>query len=117
MLFVRDVDGKKRYSILDWKTDGLDDYGKETVQKQVDGHYCVQRVLYSYCLIQWLKQFYDGVDEKEIFNDHFGGIYYVFLRGTEVGTSSGIYAQTWKDYDALKTAYENVKKLMRGKLE
>ena len=44
---------------------------------------------------------------------HFGGIYYAFLRGTDGKTGKGIYAQTWKDYDALKSAYERVKDLMK----
>ena len=111
LLFVREVDGVKRYSILDWKSDGLEDYAPATVRKQVDDHYCVQRVLYSYCLIQWLKQFY-GNDEAEVFENRFGGVYYVFLRGTRGGTDSGVYAQTWKDYASLEKAFENVKGLM-----
>jgi exodeoxyribonuclease V beta subunit len=77
----------------------------------VDEEYSVQRVLYSYCLIQWLKQFYNE-SESDIFKNHFGGIYYAFLRGTEGGTGKGIYAQTWKDYATLEAAYKNVKKLM-----
>lgn len=117
LLFVREVDGKNRYSILDWKSDGLEDYAPETVRKQVDDHYCVQRVLYSYCLIQWLKQFYgkgteENLDEPQIFERHFGGVYYVFLRGTRGGTDSGIYAQTWQSYKQLKQAYDNIGKLM-----
>ncbi|MBO7130824.1 MAG: UvrD-helicase domain-containing protein [Fibrobacterales bacterium] len=111
LLFVREVDGVKRYSILDWKSDGLEDYAPATVRKRVDDHYCVQRVLYSYCLIQWLKQFY-GNDEAEVFENRFGGVYYVFLRGTRGGTDSGVYAQTWKDYASLEKAFENVKGLM-----
>jgi exodeoxyribonuclease V beta subunit len=111
LLFVREVDGEKRYSILDWKSDGLEDYAPATVRKRVDDHYCVQRVLYSYCLIQWLKQFY-GNDEAEVFENRFGGVYYVFLRGTRGGTGSGVYAQTWKDYASLEKAFENVKGLM-----
>ena len=121
LLFVRENGGEeqKRYSILDWKSDGLEDYAPETVRKQVDDHYCVQRVLYSYCLIQWLKQFYGdkpdgtkGLNEEDIFKKHFGGVYYVFLRGTRGGTDSGIYAQTWQSYKQLKQAYDKIGKLM-----
>ena len=118
LMFVRtDSQGNKRYCILDWKSDRLEDdiYSPEALKKKVDEEYSVQRVLYSYCLIQWLRQFYKE-SEADIFKNHFGGIYYAFLRGTEGGTGKGIYAQTWKDYATLETAYENVKRLMtKGK--
>ncbi len=114
LLFVRG----EYYSILDWKSDVLENYGigdatvDGTAQK-VDDEYAVQRVLYSYCLVQWLKSFGKfGTSEEEIFRKHFGGVYYVFFRGCRAGESSGLYAQTWKDYAALSAAFENVKKLM-----
>lgn len=114
LMFVRtDGLGNVRYCILDWKSDRLEDdvYSPAALKKKVDEEYSVQRVLYSYCLIQWLKQFYNE-SESDIFKNHFGGIYYAFLRGTEGGSGRGIYAQTWKDYATLEAAYKNVKKLM-----
>ena len=115
LLFVRGEGDNKRYSILDWKSDLLDDYSPKSVKEKVDEEYSVQRVLYSYCLIKWLKnfEFCKGMSEQVIFDKHFGGIYYAFLRGTDGKTDKGIYAQTWKDYDALKSAYERVKDLMK----
>ena len=115
LLFVRGEGDNKRYSILDWKSDLLDDYSPKSVKEKVDEEYSVQRVLYSYCLIKWLKnfEFCKGMSEQDIFDKHFGGIYYAFLRGTDGKTDKGIYAQTWKDYDALKSAYERVKDLMK----
>ena len=123
LLFVREVNKQKRYSILDWKSDSLENYGDAEIKKKVDEDYSVQRVLYSYCLIQWLKQFYGkradgsgkGLDEQQIFEQHFGGIYYAFLRGTDGATGKGIYAHTWKDYASLEKAYGEVKKLMSKK--
>jgi exodeoxyribonuclease V beta subunit len=114
LLFVRGEGDNKRYSILDWKSDFLEEYSPESVKEKVDEEYSVQRVLYSYCLIQWLKnfKFCEGMSEQEIFAKHFGGIYYAFLRGTDGKTSKGIYAQTWKDYATLEKAYMEVKKLM-----
>ena len=133
LLFVREVDGVKRYSILDWKSDTLENYSYENIKDKVDHEYSVQRVLYSYCLIQWLKQFYgkrkttsgtfEGLDEQQIFEKHFGGIYYAFLRGTVGGEKSptsesyvchGIYAQTWEKYETLEDAYKLVKKKLMG---
>ncbi len=114
LLFVRGEGDNARYSILDWKSDFLDDYNPDSVKKKVDEEYSVQRVLYSYCLIKWLKNFAfcKGMSEKDIFDKHFGGIYYAFLRGTDGKTGKGIYAQTWKDYKTLEAAYLNVKNLM-----
>lgn len=122
LMFVRkDAEGNTRYSILDWKSDVLDDndYCPENLKEKVDKEYSVQRVLYSYCLIQWLKQFFgkgtvENLDEEQIFQKHFGGIYYAFIRGTEAETGKGIYAQTWNSFGDLEAAFENVKKLMRA---
>ncbi len=101
------------YSILDWKTDKLTEHGTvDQLKDKVDDEYSVQRVLYAYTLIQWLKQFYPNLDERSIFEQHFGGIYYVFVKYTQAGTPNGVYAQTWTSFDELKTSYENVKTLM-----
>lgn len=120
LLFVRpDADGNKRFSILDWKSDYLEEYSAKAIKEKVDKEYSVQRVLYSYCLIQWLKQFYGPgtqenlKDEQKIFEKHFGGIYYAFLRGTDGQTQRGIYAQTWENFKKLEDAYIEVKNLMK----
>ena len=119
LLFVRTVNGQKRYSILDWKSDMLENntYTPEALKEKVDNDYSIQRVLYSYCLIQWLKQFYgegtpENLSEADIFEQHFGGIYYAFIRGTEGGTPKGIYAQTWNSFAELESAYKRIKELM-----
>ena len=119
LLFVRTINGQKYYSILDWKSDMLENnnYTPEALKEKVDNDYSIQRVLYSYCLIQWLKQFYgegtaENLSESEIFEKHFGGIYYAFIRGTEGGTPKGIYAQTWNSFTDLASAYQKVKALM-----
>ena len=53
-----------------------------------------------------------NLTEEEIFKKHFGGIYYVFLRGTRAGEGNGIYAQTWDSFETLKEAFGNVEGLM-----
>ena len=119
LMFVRpDADGNIRYSILDWKSDFIADsnYNFDALKKKVDKEYSIQRVLYSFCLIKWLKQFYDGkknpkLSEAEIFEKHFGGIYYAFARGCIAGKDNGIYAQTWRDFDALKAEYDKINEL------
>lgn len=101
------------YAVLDWKSDRLNDNftcyndGKE-IKKHVDELYSIQRVLYSYCLIKWLKQFYPDKTEQEIFTGHFGGVYYVFLRGCHENTGNGIYAQTWESFGDLEKEYKEM---------
>lgn len=111
LLFVRKTGGRKVYSILDWKTDSLsvELYADENVMKlHTDKAYSIQRVLYSYCLVKWLKQFNPGKDEHWIFDNLFGGIYYAYVRGCAAGTGNGIYAQTWENWTALKTAFDRI---------
>ena len=115
LLFVRDG----YYSILDWKSDKLSDEFKsfnikEELKGQVDRRYSIQRTLYAYTLINWLKNF-DGDDEEKIFNEHFGGVYYVFLRGCNKDTGNGIYAHTWNNFKELKDSYDEIIKLSKGK--
>ena len=117
LMFVRKgEDGEDYYSILDWKSDVMDDpdySDKDALAHKIEEEYSIQRVLYSYLLIKWLKQFYDGLDEQQIFEKHFGGIYYALARGTRAGTCNGIYCQTWKSYSDLEKSYRNVAALMK----
>jgi exodeoxyribonuclease V beta subunit len=110
LVFIREINGKPVYSILDWKSNLLPDYHKTTIEKTVTEVYSIQLVLYAYCLIQWLRQFYSDLSEEEIFENHFGGFYYVFVRGCKENTSNGIYAHTWNNYSELKKDYESIKK-------
>lgn len=110
LVFIREINGKPVYSILDWKSNLLPDYHKTTIEKTVTEVYSIQLVLYAYCLIQWLRQFYSELSEEEIFENHFGGFYYVFVRGCKENTSNGIYAHTWNNYSELKKDYESIKK-------
>ena len=113
LVFLRDG----RYSIVDWKTNRMTPEtlrDAESVRKNVDEHYAIQRVLYSYCLIKWLKSFpdFEGKKEEEIFRDHFGGIYYVYVRGCCADTGYGVYAHTWKSFKDLEASYNKIKNLM-----
>ena len=117
LLFVRkDKQGNEYFSILDWKSDDLEiEYYSniKSLTKVVNERYSIQRVLYSYCLIKWLKHFYIGLSEEEIFNQHFGGIYYVFVRGCKADFSNGIYSQTWKSFSDLNSSYNKLVKLIK----
>ena len=115
LIFVRKVEGRDVYSVLDWKSDTLENYSDPKIlRSHTDEHYAVQQVLYSYCLIKWLKTFsaYNAMEESEIFANHFGGIYYVYLRGTKENESSGICEVTWKDWDELNEKFDKICKEM-----
>ena len=101
------------YSIVDWKSDGLsDDFISFSSQKDLQEHvsdcYSIQRVIYSYSLIQWLKCYYKNETEEELFNNHFGGIYYIFVRGCNEGTGNGVYCQTWNNYKELENSFNEI---------
>ena len=108
------------YSIVDWKSDTLNEdfetYNKvESLAKHVNDCYSIQRVLYSYCLIKWIKMHNNHLTEQEIFEKHFGGVYYIFIRGCNSNTGNGVYCQTWDSYENLKKSYDEImKKKIRG---
>ena len=108
------------YSIVDWKSDTLNEdfeaYNKvDSLAKHVNDCYSIQRVLYSYCLIKWIKMHNNHLTEQEIFEKHFGGVYYIFIRGCNSNTGNGVYCQTWDSYEDLKTSYDEImKKKIRG---
>ena len=53
--------------------------------------------------------------EQEIFEKHFGGVYYIFIRGCNLNTGNGVYCQTWDSYENLKKSYDEImKKKIRG---
>ena len=115
-----------RYYIIDWKSDALNDKGfksyndYDNLSYQVDNRYAIQRVLYSYSLVKLLSERIEKSDgtkntREEAFNELFGGIYYVFLRGVEKGSRSGIYAHSWDSYNDLKKSYDEILKIKKVK--
>lgn len=109
MIFTKD----DYYSIVDWKSDRLNDlfdsYSNiDSLKNHVDDCYSIQRVLYSYCLIKWLKTTKPELSEQQIFEKHFGGIYYIFLRGCNENTGNGVYCQTWESWDVLEEAFKKI---------
>jgi exodeoxyribonuclease V beta subunit len=98
-----------RYCILDWKSDYIDTYDEPAMKNQMLlRRYNVQQVLYSYVLIRWLKSFYPQMSEQEIFDNYFGGIYYVFFRGCRANENSGIVASTFGSFEELEKLYREI---------
>lgn len=109
LVFVRyDAEGHPYYSVLDWKSNLLEKYDGSATFEAVHDHYSIQMVLYSYCLIKWLCSVMPDVTPEKVFNENFGGIYYVFARGCEKDIGNGIYAHTWASYSDLKKAYDKL---------
>lgn len=108
------------YSILDWKSDTINNsdllsYNNlSDIKKRVDGHYSIQRVLYSYTLVNWLYDLGLESTKEEVFNKHFGGIYYVFIRGCIKDTYNGIYAQSWESWSDLETEFNKIIKMCKN---
>jgi len=82
-----------RYYLADYKSnhlgDCLDDYNHQAMlAANQDHYYDLQYLIYSLALHRYLGQriaHYDPVI-------HFGGVYYLYLRGMTVGASTGVFA-------------------------
>lgn len=118
LIFMRKVGENEVYSVLDWKSDSLEDedYSQaEKLKNHTDEKYAIQRVLYSYALVHWLNQFYSEESLQETFEKHFGGIYYVYIRGCRSGCANGIFAHTWESWTQLEERFNGIyKKLIKA---
>jgi exodeoxyribonuclease V beta subunit len=73
-----------RYYLLDWKSNWLgnrvEDYSPERLpQTMAEHYYALQYHLYTVALHLYLKRRMAGYD----YDQHFGGVYYLFLRGLD----------------------------------
>ncbi len=79
-----------KYYIIDWKSNYIEDgYSAEAIEKNIhDMHYDLQMNIYASALIRWLKKLIPDFNYER----HFGGIYYLYLRGMDRDKpESGIY--------------------------
>ncbi len=83
-----------RFYIVDWKSNYLgnrvEDYSREKMAKEMEGSfYLLQSNLYVLALHQYLKKRLSAYR----YRDHFGGVFYIFLRGVDprAGEEFGIY--------------------------
>ena len=86
-----------RFYLVDWKSnllgDRLDDYDQEGVNRAMEkGGYHFQYHIYTVALNRYLKHRMPGY----AYNRHFGGVYYIFVRGVDpdVGPHLGIFRHT-----------------------
>ena len=81
---------KKKYYIADWKSNYLvDGYETASMAASMDAaDYRLQYRLYTVAVRRWLLQVLgDRFDPEQ----HFGGVFYFYLRGMGVGPDHGIY--------------------------
>jgi exodeoxyribonuclease V beta subunit len=83
-----------RYYLVDWKSNYLgsrvEDYGQDALVTAMDEHfYSLQYCIYTVALNQYLKLRLPDYDYEK----HFGGVFYIFLRGVDPdkGSQFGIY--------------------------
>ncbi len=83
-----------RYYLVDWKSnhlgDAVEDYCPAAIEEvMAREHYTLQYHLYTLALHRYLKRRVPGYS----FEGHFGGVFYVFVRGVDrdMNPSSGIY--------------------------
>ena len=76
-----------RIYFADWKSDLLSDYSDARMHERVQQMYQLQLDVYSLALV---KMF--GLQDAQVFEERFGGVIYLFLRGLEEGRGQqGVY--------------------------
>jgi exodeoxyribonuclease V beta subunit len=89
---------KGKYYILDWKSNFLGDelsaYSKENLMEGMnESNYHLQYLIYTVAIDKYLT---NRLGDTYDFDEHFGGVCYVFLRGVREGKENGFFAQEVK---------------------
>jgi exodeoxyribonuclease V beta subunit len=94
-----------RYYILDWKSNYLEDYSLKAIWEDMKDHlYTTQSLLYAVAVHNWLK----NIVPNYSYQKHFGGIYYIYLRGIQGNNSQeeGVFTPT--GYNAYRPKEEDM---------
>ena len=78
--------------MIDWKSNLLEDYHFKTLENEVMKHYMLQLQIYTVATSYWFK-----LDSKEKFENRFGGVLYIFLRGMLLREGVFFFRPSWKD--------------------
>jgi len=83
---------KGKYYILDWKSNYLGNstgnYNKDCMNEAIkSSNYDLQYMIYTLAVKRWLETRIEDFS----YDQHFGGVIYVFLRGVREGQKTGIY--------------------------
>ena len=85
----------RRYYIIDWKSNMLElsqgDYSRESILAEMKKHnYHLQYHIYTVALHRYLSL---RLGKDYDYNKHFGGVYYLFIRGMNGADNSGVSVQ------------------------
>jgi len=90
------VEHERRVYVVDWKSDVLASYEPDAVKKHVADHYDIQVKLYALALVKAL-----GIPTEAVYEERFGGMIYVFLRGLRRPMADGAGVQfarpSWRE--------------------
>ncbi len=91
-----------KFYIVDYKTnylgDSPEDYNENNVhQAMLDAYYDVQYLIYSVALMRYLKFRMPNFN----YDEHFGGVFYLFVRGMSHSGKHGIYFRKPKKEDII----------------
>jgi exodeoxyribonuclease V beta subunit len=93
----------ERIYFADWKTDLLPSYDASTIAGHVERNYLLQAQIYSLGVVRLL-----GIRSERDYDDRFGGLLYVFLRGvspTGDGKNGLYFARpSWRDIVSYESA-------------
>ena len=92
----------QRYYIVDYKSnflgDSLADYSQQSISDAIRGHrYDLQYLIYTLALHRYLK----GRLPDYNYDTHFGGVYYLFVRGMRPASNNGV----WHDLPSSETIH------------
>lgn len=91
--------------VIDYKSNWLPDYSEDAMNEAIGHHrYYVQYLLYTVALHRYLQKIVPGYD----YDQHFGGVQYLFLRGMNGTEGSGIHS-----YRPSKQQVERLDKLLQ----
>ena len=83
---------KGRIYLIDWKSNTLADYHPKTLENEVMKRYMLQLQIYTLATSYWFK-----LDTKEKFENRFGGVLYIFLRGMPQKEGVFFFRPGWND--------------------
>jgi exodeoxyribonuclease V beta subunit len=79
----------EKYYILDWKSNNCNgDFSEKRINEEMVNHgYHLQYYIYAVALKRWLEKTQEFLDFKK----HFGGVFYIFIRGVNNENDDGIF--------------------------
>ena len=93
---------RKRIYLVDWKSNRLDNYEPKTLAATVQEHYALQVEIYTLATAHWL-----GIQTAKAWEQRFGGVLYVFLRGMPHGPAVDFQQPTWAQVQRIRDTLQS----------